>query len=219
MTLIAAQKISKSIVYQGKTLDILREVSLEISAGELVALSGPSGSGKSTLLNILGGLDQAYQGEVAIAVQKLSGLREKALAAYRNRHIGFIFQAYNLLGHFSVLENVLLPFWLRGEEAPKSQAQSLIAEVGLGDKLDRLPKTLSGGERQRVAIVRALLTRPEILLCDEPTGNLDSASTGAILALFERLKKNAVTILIATHDELVLGHADRLLKISKGVLQ
>lgn len=217
--LLRARGITRRVVDGDRKIAIVEDVSLEVAVGERVAMLGPSGSGKSTLLHILGALDPHYKGSVEIAGDTLEGLRDRRLAAIRNRSLGFVFQAYNLLGHLNALENVLLPAYFSADGADEGRAREVLGSVGLGDKLHRRPQTLSGGERQRVAIARALYCRPKLVLCDEPTGNLDAETGADILALFDRLTDDGVALLIATHDEMIASSADRILKLRAGRLQ
>lgn len=184
-----------------------------------MALLGPSGSGKTTLLNILGALDPDFEGEVTVAGTTLRGLDDGALSSFRNRTLGFIFQSYNLLGHLSARDNVLLPARFSDEAADPERAQAVLARVGLGDKAHRFPATLSGGERQRVAIARALYHRPKLVLCDEPTDNLDRETGAAVLDLFADLTAAGIALLVATHDEEIARSAHRVLELRGGVLQ
>lgn len=197
---------------------ILRDINLTLCAGELVALIGPSGSGKSTLLHILGALDTAYEGSVTLHGDVLTGLSDSALAERRNQAMGFVFQSHNLLNHLSVLDNVMLPALFSVAPIDRTRARTLLEQVGLGDKLQRHPYQLSGGERQRVAIARALYQRPKIVLCDEPTGNLDGDTAQQIIALLHQLAKEGVAVLIATHDRHIVATSDRVLCLSDGIL-
>ncbi len=217
--LLRAREITRRVVDGDRTIAIIEDVSLDVAAGERVALLGPSGSGKSTLLHILGALDPHYEGSVQIGADTLEGLGDRRLAAIRNRSLGFVFQAYNLLGHLNALENVLLPARFGRDGADEARAREVLEGVGLGDKLHRKPQTLSGGERQRVAIARAIYYRPNLVLCDEPTGNLDAETGAELLVLFDRLTSEGVALLIATHDEMIASSADRVLKLRGGRLQ
>jgi putative ABC transport system ATP-binding protein len=194
-------------------------VDLRLDEGEYVALMGPSGSGKTTLLHLLGGLDAPTRGEVLYGDQPLSGLADKALARLRGRHVGFVFQSFNLVPRLSALENVLLPTSFvggasRGER--KQRAAKLLERVGLGDRLKHTPAELSGGQRQRVAIARALVNGPRVLLADEPTGNLDQRTGREVLALFDELRAEGRTILLVTHDPQVAERADRTVHMLDG---
>ncbi|MBI3180260.1 MAG: ABC transporter ATP-binding protein, partial [Deltaproteobacteria bacterium] len=202
-TLLRARQLTRRVTDAAGHVTILDQVSLDVATGERVALVGPSGSGKSTLLHILGALDPDYEGSVEIDGVRLEGLADHALAKVRNRTLGFVFQSYNLLGHLSALDNVLLPARFANETPDAQRAHELLTSVGLGDKAHRKPQTLSGGERQRVAIARALFHRPKLVLCDEPTGNLDRETGKELLGLFARLTEEGVALLIASHDQAI----------------
>jgi putative ABC transport system ATP-binding protein len=217
-SIVSARNIVKRVADGSRQVTLLDRVSVEIAAGEFVALLGPSGSGKSTLLNILGALEPDFEGEVQIGGEHLARLGDRELARFRNRTLGFVFQAYNLLGHLSAIDNVLLPARFADEELDRQRGRDVLAEVGLADKAARLPATLSGGERQRVAIARALYHRPKLVLCDEPTGNLDKETGAEVLKLFAGLSTSGVTLLIATHDEAIAAAAHRVLKLRGGRL-
>jgi putative ABC transport system ATP-binding protein len=194
-------------------------VDLRIEEGEYVALMGPSGSGKSTLLHLLGALDAPTRGEVHYGGQPLSGLSDKALARLRGRHVGFVFQSFNLVPRLTALENVLLPTSFVGEGSRgerKARATRLLERVGLGDRLRHTPAQLSGGQRQRVAIARALVNGPRVLLADEPTGNLDQRTGREIMALFDELHDEGRTLLLVTHDPQVADRAERTVHMLDG---
>jgi ABC-type lipoprotein export system ATPase subunit len=205
---------------------VLRGLDLEVAEGELVAVVGRSGAGKTTLLNVVGGLDTGYEGSVEVAGFRLAELDDRALSAFRNRSVAFVFQAYNLLDHLSVAENVELPsLFARSRSGFKSRSElrqrslAALASVGLADRDVDRPGVLSGGERQRVAIARALLQRVPVLLCDEPTGNLDEATGAEIAELLRELHRAAgVTIVVTTHDRAICRLADRVLELRDGCL-
>lgn len=203
--------------------DVLRGVSLTIGRGELLGLVGRSGSGKSTLLHILGGLDRGYSGEVQVFGRELKTLSDRELSRLRNEKIGFVFQSFHLLHHVSCLENVLLPSAFMARPRPAAalaeQAREALDRVGLADRAHARPSELSGGQRQRVAIARALLFRPELLLCDEPTGNLDAHTGQQIIDLFCRLNAEGQTMLLVTHELRVAQAAARILRIVDGQLE
>ncbi|WPB79566.1 ABC transporter ATP-binding protein [Archangium violaceum] len=203
----------------GTEVRVLDGLSLDVVDGDFVAVVGPSGSGKSTLLHLLGGLDVHYQGDVEVAGVKLSGLKDKELARFRNQHVGFVFQSFHLIPNLSAVENVLMPshFGAASPEARK-RAESLLDRVGLLAKKDRAPVRLSGGERQRVAIARALFTGPRLLLCDEPTGNLDAATGAGVITLFEELNREGITLLAVTHEDRMSSAARRVLRLKEGRL-
>ncbi len=199
----------------------LRGVNFDIERGEFVAIMGPSGSGKSTLMNLIGCLDTPTLGSYVIDGLPVERLDKDQLAAVRNRKIGFVFQQYNLLARQTALENVALPLVYLGgipQEERLDRAKQMLELVGLGDRLHHHPRELSGGQQQRVAIARALISRPALLLADEPTGNLDSHATQEILALFEELNQQGITIVLVTHEAEVAAHAGRLLMIRDGLL-
>ncbi|RKG72980.1 ABC transporter ATP-binding protein [Corallococcus terminator] len=199
---------------EGARVRVLDGVSFDVEAGDFVAVVGASGSGKSTLLHLLGGLDVHYQGTVEVGGQKLSGLRDVELARFRNTHVGFVFQSFHLIPNLSALENVLLPSHF-GPVVPEARkrASMLLERVGLGSKQDREPVRLSGGERQRVAIARALFGSPKLLLCDEPTGNLDAATGAGVIELFQELNRDGLTLLTVTHEERMSAVARRVLRL------
>jgi putative ABC transport system ATP-binding protein len=194
------------------------EVSLDVAPGESVAIIGPSGCGKSTLLYLLGGLERPTAGTLRLAGRQLDGAPESALARLRRDALGFVFQAFHLVDELTALENVELPLLLGGvsPDRARSRGLGLLAEVGLTERAGHLPSALSGGQRQRVAIARALANEPAVVLADEPTGNLDSASTTDVLRLFEQLHHDGQTLVIVTHDERVAATADRLITMRDG---
>jgi putative ABC transport system ATP-binding protein len=198
----------------------LKGVSVSVADGEYVSVTGPSGSGKSTMLNILGLLDRPTVGEYRLAGVLTGALGEDDRAAVRARHLGFVFQAFHLMSRRSVLENVMLPMLYNGtpraEREPR--AREALERVGLGHRIDFLPGTLSGGERQRVAVARAVASRPRVLLADEPTGNLDQATSAEIMALFEELHADGLTLVVITHDPDVAGRASRRIRLADGRL-
>ena len=209
----------KNIYKRYGSLEVLRGVNLEIKKGEVVAIVGPSGCGKSTLLHILGSLDKADMGEIVINNTGLSHLSGNKLAAFRNKHIGFVFQFHHLLPEFSALENVCIPGWLagRGRNEVKDKAQQLLKILGLVDRNENKPNQLSGGEQQRVAVARALINNPDIVFADEPTGNLDSANAQELHQLFFDLRKQFnQTFLIVTHNEELSQLSDRTLHMKDG---
>lgn len=204
---------------EGEAVPILSEVSLRVDAGEFVAITGPSGCGKTTLLNLIGALDRDFTGDIRIAGQDIRRLSDRQLSAFRNKTVGFVFQQFNLLAPLSALENVLLPshFDPSGEPrtALRERAQKALERVGLGEKLSRRPAQLSGGERQRVAIARALFARPRLVLCDEPTGNLDAKTGQAIIDLFcELVAEQAMTLVVVTHETRLSQAAGRVVTLS-----
>lgn len=201
------------------TVEALQGVNMEISEGEIVAIVGASGAGKSTLLQILGTLMPADSGRVEIAGTSVADLSEKALAAFRNRHIGFVFQFHHLLPEFSALENVMMPALIGGisRKESESRARELLEMVGMQHRLTHKPVELSGGEQQRVAIARALINRPSVMLADEPTGNLDTANRDEIIKMFMQVRDTLhQTIVMVTHDESLASVVDRKIVMSDG---
>lgn len=196
----------------------LRNVFLKIYKGELIAIMGASGSGKSTLMNIVGCLDKPTKGSVYIDGAEVHTLNDKALARIRNKKIGFVFQSYNLLARTSALENVELPLIYSNRENITQLATDALIAVGLRDRLHHHPNQLSGGQQQRVAIARALVNDPEVILADEPTGNLDTKSSYEIMALFQELNNEGRTIVLITHEQDIAEHAKRIIKISDGII-
>jgi ABC-type lipoprotein export system ATPase subunit len=193
-------------------------VDLEIAPGETLAVMGPSGCGKSTLLHLLGGLDRPTAGELWLNGRRIDRFSERGLAQLRRNEVGFVFQAYHLMDELTAVENVELPALLAGRtpRAARRRASELLERVGLADRAMHLPSALSGGQRQRVAIARALANEPQVVLCDEPTGNLDSAATLEVLRLFEVLHIAGLTLVIVTHDERIAATADRLISMRDG---
>lgn len=216
--LVTARDLTKVVKDGDEDLSILGGVNVELSRGESVALLGPSGSGKSTLLQILGALDPGYGGTVEVLGNTLETMSDSKRAEFRNAKLGFVFQAYNLLSQLTALENVLLPARLSGASVDPRRAREQLEKVGLGAKTHRLPRQLSGGERQRVAIARALMQEPELVLCDEPTGNLDRRTGEQIMELFGQLKSRGVGMIIATHDEKIADTADRAIRLDAGLI-
>lgn len=219
--LIALNQVTKTFSLGDVEVKALGGVSLSISCGELVAVMGSSGSGKSTLMNILGCLDQPTEGSYRLDGELVGDLGRRKLADLRNEKIGFVFQGFNLLPRTTAVENVELPLLydrLRRVTDPRTCSTEALQRVGLGDRLDHEPNQLSGGQQQRVAIARALVTRPALILADEPTGNLDSRTTLEVLALFQELNRAGQTLVMVTHEEEVARYADRLVELRDGIV-
>ena len=217
MSILVTENLKK---YYGKEPNIVRAldgVSLSVEEGEFVAVVGTSGSGKSTLLNMMGGLDVPTEGEVIIAGKRLSGLNDERLTIFRRRRIGFVFQNNNLVPILNVYENIILPVSLDGERPDEDYIRRVIRLLGIQEKLTDMPNNLSGGQQQRVAIARALAARPAILLCDEPTGNLDSKTSQDVLGLIRMSSRQFnQTVIMITHNEEIAQTADRIIRIEDG---
>ncbi len=205
-----------------KSLDVVKNVSLTVEEGEIVAVLGPSGAGKTTLLHILSGLDEPTKGDVKLLGHRLADLRGSRRARFINASVGFVFQFYHLLGDLTAIENILLPTRISGNgdaRAARRKADELIEEIGLASRAHHYPSELSGGEQQRVAIARAVMNDPQILFCDEPTGNLDSATGETVSRILAKLAAKAhKTILIVTHDDKIARMAGRLVRLKDGAL-
>jgi len=200
-------------------LTVLHDINLTLEAGDTLAIIGPSGSGKTTLIGLCAGLDDATSGSMKLDGEALEDLSQDARAALRNRLVGFVFQNFQLIPTLTAVENVLVPLELRGETGRQKEAEALLREVGLGDRLDHYPAQLSGGEQQRVALARAFIHRPKILLADEPTGNLDAATSGPIVDMLFRLNREAGTALVlVTHDPGLAAKARRVIKMNGGTI-
>lgn len=218
-TIIRVDSLGKTVPSAGTGLTILHDISFEVAKGEAVAVVGVSGSGKSTLLGLLAGLDSPSQGRVRINGHDLSALDEDGRAAVRARMVGFVFQSFQLLPAMTALENVMLPLELAGRRDARAAAQAMLVRVGLSERLTHYPKQLSGGEQQRVAIARAFVAEPALLLADEPTGNLDTATGSHVIDLmFELNRERGTTLLLVTHDEALSRRCDRVLRLAAGRL-
>ncbi|WP_432834600.1 ABC transporter ATP-binding protein [Dactylosporangium sp. CA-092794] len=216
---LVAQDVTRHYALDGVSVPALKGVSFTVDAGDYVAIIGPSGSGKSTLMHLLGGLDRPTSGRLLIGGRDVAGLGPQELARLRNETIGFVFQSFHLLARTSAVDNVALPLVYRGMRAGerRRRAVAMLERVGLGHRLDHRPNQLSGGEQQRVAIARALVTDPQVLLADEPTGNLDTKNGQAVLALLETLnREHGVALVIVTHDREVAARAGRQIVMRDG---
>jgi len=219
-SLLAARGLVKVYRSGSVPVEAVRGVDLDVGAGEFVAIMGPSGSGKSTLLHVLGGLERATRGEIRLRGQRVDGLSASAWAVLRRKHVGFVFQFFNLLSTMTVADNIELPALLAGAtpRQARKRREALLDELGIADKADAAPSRLSGGEQQRVALARALANDPSLLLADEPTGNLDSANSRDVLRLLRRAHAGGQTILLVTHDAKVAGLADRVISLYDGMI-
>lgn len=213
--------LQKDYFLGGETVHALRGISLDIPEGDYVAIMGPSGSGKSTLLNLLGCLDRPTRGGFWLGDANVAEMNDDDLSEIRASRIGFVFQSYNLIPQLTVLENIEVPLYYLGQLTPESRERcvELAAMVGLGDRVRHRPMQLSGGQQQRAGIARSLVNDPYFILADEPTGNLDSVTTGEILALFDKLNSAGKTIIIVTHEEDVAARARRIVRLRDGIVQ
>jgi putative ABC transport system ATP-binding protein len=220
MALIEINNVKKTYASGGDVVEALRGVDLTIEAGEFITIMGQSGSGKSTLLSVLGGMNHPTQGEVEMAGVKLYQLSGEKLADFRAQSLGFVFQSFHLISYLTAIENVMLPLAIvkMSTQAKKSAARRALERVGLGAKLDRLPNQLSGGEQERVAIARAIVNNPHILLADEPTGNLDSKTSEEVMTLFRELNDAGQTVVMVTHNPENGAYADRTITLKDGVV-
>lgn len=221
MPVIRTENLCKTYRMGAEDIHALRGISIEVARGEYLAIMGPSGSGKSTLMNLLGCLDTPTEGRYYLNGKLVSELSDDELAAIRNKEIGFVFQTFNLLPRATALQNVELPLIYNGTPAAERRRRALEAlrQVELEDRINHRPNELSGGQRQRVAIARALVNNPSIILADEPTGNLDSATGAEILGLFDNLHRRGHTIIIVTHEADVAAHAERLIRLRDGKVE
>ena len=216
-SLVSVQNVSKAFEHEGRSLEVLKGIDLEIASGEMVTIVGPSGAGKSTLLHLVGTLDLPTQGRILYAGTDVTRLGSSELAEFRNRSIGFVFQFHHLLPEFTALENVLMPGLIQGRRRLEDRARQLLDEVGLSPRLTHRPGELSGGEQQRVALARALLMKPKLVLADEPTGNLDSQTSESVQSLFFDLnRRHGTTFLIVTHSRDFAGRMPRQVSMKDG---
>ena len=221
-SILTTHALCKTYVSGPQEVEVLKGIDLEVSVGEIVVIMGPSGVGKSTLLHLIGGLDRPTSGEVLIDGDNLFLLKDKELAVFRNNAIGFVFQFHHLLPEFSALENVMIPGMMHGRDITMvtQKASSILQEIGLGQRLNHKPSELSGGEQQRVAVARALVNNPRLILADEPTGNLDKQNSETLYELILELnKKHGQTFLIVTHNELMTTHAQRVIELEDGMIK
>jgi putative ABC transport system ATP-binding protein len=215
--MIRVRGLSMRLASGGRGVDVLTDVSLDVPAGQFLAIAGPSGSGKSTLLGLIAGLDQPTAGRIEVAGVDITALDEDALARFRRDHVGYVFQSFHLLPTLTAQENVAVPLELAGEAGAAERAASLLAEVGLAERAHHYPVQLSGGEQQRVAVARAMARRPALLLADEPTGNLDSATGKQIIELLVGMNRRlGSTLVLVTHDTALAAHADRVVTLRDG---
>jgi putative ABC transport system ATP-binding protein len=218
---IHLQNITKNYFLGKVVIEVLKGISLSIEKNEYVALMGPSGSGKSTLMNIIGCLDSPTSGSYLLAGHSVSGMTDNELADIRNKEIGFVFQQFNLLPRLTALENVALPLVYAGvsKKLRTQRANEVLEMVGLTDRSHHKPNELSGGQNQRVAIARALVNNPSLILADEPTGNLDSKTSGEIMEIFEQIQAAGNTVVLVTHEEDIAAHAKRIIRLRDGVIE
>jgi putative ABC transport system ATP-binding protein len=218
-TIISIQHVSKEVPDVGGTLSILRDIDFTVQSGETVAILGASGSGKSTLLSLMAGLDTPTSGDVVLAGQSLFDMSEDDRAAWRGQQLGFVFQNFQLMGHLTALENVMLPLELAGMKDAAKRAKDILNQVGLAARLNHFPKVLSGGEQQRVALARAFVVEPKLLLADEPTGSLDAQTGESIMNLMLALNQaRGTTLILVTHDQKLAQRCNRTLTLQAGQL-
>ena len=221
MAFVSVRGLNKYYAVADRRLHVLRDLDLTVEAGEMVAIMGASGVGKSTLLHVLGGLDTIDSGQVQVGEHRIATMNDEARVAFRNRHIGFVFQFHHLLPEFSAVENAMMPLRIARVAAAEARprAETLLNRVGLGDRLDHRPGMLSGGEQQRVAVSRALVMQPSLLLADEPTGDLDEATADSLHQLLREMHREfGLTAILATHNPRLAAQCDRTLRLEGGKL-
>lgn len=218
--MISIKNLHKSYPMGKDALHVLKGLDLEIKEGEFVSIMGSSGSGKSTLLNIVGLLDEHDSGEYYLNNQKIEKLDEKKAAILRNKFLGFVFQSFNLINYKNALENVALPLYYQGVGRKERNAIALdyLAKVGLKERANHLPNELSGGEKQRVAVARALVTKPKVILADEPTGALDSTTSSSVMELLKQINREGMTVFVITHEEDIAAQTDRIVRLKDGII-
>lgn len=218
--MISIKNLHKSYPMGKDALHVLKGLDLEIKEGEFVSIMGSSGSGKSTLLNIVGLLDEHDLGEYYLNNQKIEKLDEKKAAILRNKFLGFVFQSFNLINYKNALENVALPLYYQGVGRKERNAIALdyLAKVGLKERANHLPNELSGGEKQRVAVARALVTKPKVILADEPTGALDSTTSSSVMELLKQINREGMTVFVITHEEDIAAQTDRIVRLKDGII-
>ncbi|MFZ0132315.1 MAG: ABC transporter ATP-binding protein [Desulfobacterales bacterium] len=218
--LVELENIVKTYIQADRAVEVLKGISLSIDSGEFIALQGPSGSGKSTLMHILGLLDRPTRGRYLLRQEDVSGLKDNALSAIRNRTVGFIFQTFYLIPYISAFENVMLPglYSRTAARELRQRAEQILDQVGLGDRMHFKPSQLSGGQQQRVAMARALINDPLLLLADEPTGQLDSKTSAEIMLLIARIHEEGRTVVLVTHDDEIAGYARRRIRLGDGLI-
>ena len=220
MDIVRTENLRKVYLLEEEKVEALKGINLSIKKGEMIALMGPSGSGKSTLLHLLGGIDVPTEGKVYINGFDIFSLNDKKLSIFRNKHIGFVFQFHYLLPEFTVLENVMLPLQIYNKSNAKEKAQEILRLLGLEHRLNHKPTQISGGEQQRTAIARAVVNEPDIILADEPTGNLDTKNAHNVMNIFKRMNKEKnVSVVIATHDPEIAKYCDKIFYLKDGQIQ
>ncbi len=219
MKVLEVKNITKYYGEHENEVRALRGIDLKVEEGEFISIIGTSGSGKTTLLNLIGGLDYPTSGEVMIKNQRLAGLRPEELTVFRRRNIGFVFQNYNLIPVLNVYENIILPLSFDGRKAEENFMTEIVTALGIQEKLYQMPNHLSGGQQQRVAIARAMITRPALILADEPTGNLDSKTGGSVISFMKNIAERFhQTVILVTHNEAIAKQSDRMIRMEDGLV-